>query len=241
MEILYRDEWLVAVYKPAGMLVHRSRIDPRETQVALQVVRDRLGQWVYPVHRLDKPVAGVLLMALSPDAARVMGDRFTQASVFKSYLAVVRGYTAERGSIDYPLREQLDVTTDAGADPNKPAQRAVTEYERLASVELPLSVGRYPTARYSLLRVMPRTGRKHQIRRHLKHIFHPLIGDTTYGDGRHNQLFRQHFTCARLLLLAQRLRFTHPVTRAEVTVEATPDAEFQSMLAALGWTDARYG
>lgn len=240
MDIVYRDDWLVAVYKPAGMLVHRSKIDPRETKVAVQWLRDYLGQWVYPVHRLDKPVAGLLLMALSPEAARELGARFTEGSISKSYLAVVRGYTPASGSIDYPLREDLDIKTDARADPDKAAQHAITDYERLGSVELPLPVGRYPTARYSLLRVRPRTGRKHQIRRHLKHIFHPLVGDTTHGDGRHNLFFRQHFACARLLLVAQQLRFVHPFTRAQITLGTTPDAEFQSMLAALGWADVRY-
>lgn len=232
---MYRDDWLVAVYKPAGMLVHRTKIDAREMRVALQTVRNCLGRRVYPVHRLDKPVAGLLLMALSPEAARAMVALFAHGAVHKSYIAVVRGYTSASGSIDYALREQLDVTTDALADVGKTAQHAITHFQRLATVELPLAVGRYPTARYSLLRVMPQTGRKHQIRRHMKHIFHPVIGDTTHGDGRHNQLFRRHLACYRLLLAAQGLRFIHPFTGVELALKEPLDGEFQNVLTALGW------
>lgn len=237
MEILYRDDWLVAAYKPAGMLVHRSKVDPRETRIAVQTLRDCLGQRVYPVHRLDKPVAGLLLMALSADAARGMTELFSQGAVHKSYVAVTRGYAPESGMIDYSLREEWDAATDALADRVKAARRAVTDFARLATVELPFPVGRYATARYSLLRVNPQTGRKHQIRRHMKHIFHPLIGDTTHGDGRHNQFFRQHFGCARLLLAASGLRFRHPFTGAAITLQAPLDGEFHRVLAALGWED----
>lgn len=240
MEILYRDNWLVAVYKPAGMLVHRSKVDPRETRIAVQALRDCLGQRVYPVHRLDKPVAGLLLMALSADAARGMAELFSQGTVHKSYVAVTRGYAPESGTIDYALREEWDAATDALADRAKAAQRAVTDFARLATAELPFPVGRYATARYSLLCVNPQTGRKHQIRRHMKHIFHPLIGDTTHGDGRHNQFFRQHFGCARLLLAATGLSFRHPFTGAAIALQAPLDGELQSLLAALGWKDVRF-
>lgn len=186
MDILYRDDTLVAVNKPAGLLVHRSAIDHHETRYALQIVRDQLGRRVYPVHRLDKPTSGILVFALDQDTARRMTKLFAEGAVEKTYLAVVRGYTDEAGTIDYALEEQLDRMTDNKALRDKPAQPAVTHYRRLGIAELPFAVGRYPTARYSLLRVSPKTGRKHQIRRHMKHIFHPVVGDTSHGDGRHN-------------------------------------------------------
>ena len=230
LNILYRDETLIAIDKPSGLLVHRSLIDKHETRFAIQLLRDQIGQRVYPLHRLDKPTSGVLLFALSEDAARSMGAVFEDNAVSKKYLAVVRGYTPEQDRIDYPLREDLDRMTDARAQQDKPAQPAVTDYTRLATLELQISDGRHPTSRYSLLKVTPHTGRKHQIRRHMKHVFHPLVGDTTHGDGRHNRIFREHLHCQRLLLCAQQLSFTHPDTRAQITIRAPLDAEFQRIV-----------
>ena len=237
LEILYQDDCLVAVNKPAGLLVHRSLIDKHETRFAMQMVRDQIGQRVYPVHRLDKPTSGVLLFALDSDTARRMTERFATAEVQKRYQAIVRGYTDEQGVIDYPLKEELDKMTDAKADQNKQAQPAITEYLRLATVELPFPVGRYATARYSLLQVTPKTGRKHQIRRHMKHIFHPIVGDTTYGDGKQNQFFRNQFNCHRLLLAATYLTFEHPVTAAKVEIHAPVDEQFAGLIEALGWRE----
>jgi tRNA pseudouridine65 synthase len=237
MDILYRDDQLIAINKPSGLLVHRSRIDRQAQRYALQQLRDQIGQRVYPLHRLDKPTSGVLLFALDPDSARQMMPLFSDGRISKHYLAVVRGYTAETDTIDYPLREELDKMTDAGVDPEKPAQAAITRITRLATVELPVAVGRYSTARYSLLSVMPKTGRRHQIRRHLKHIFHPVIGDTTHGDGRHNRFFRRQLTCRRLLLAATEMVFDHPLTRAAVCIRAPLDREFSTVIDSLGWSD----
>lgn len=234
-DILYRDEHLIAVHKPPGLLVHRSGIDRHETRFALQLVRDHIGRRVYPVHRLDKPTSGVLLFALDPDTARLLTEQFTANAVHKTYLAVVRGYAPDADRIDYPLREQLDRMTDARARDDKPAQPAVTEYRCLNRVELPCPVGRYPTARYSLLEVQPRTGRKHQIRRHMKHVFHPVIGDTTHGDGRHNRFFREHFGCQRLLLCATALCLQHPRLDRPLEVRTRPDNDFRELLHELGW------
>jgi len=224
-EILFLDPYLAAIHKPAGMLVHRSLIDRHETRFAMQWLRDRLRRRVYICHRLDKPTSGVLLFALAPEIARRMGAQFATRGVEKRYLAVVRGHL-EDGRIDYPLVERPDAYADALADPDKPAQPAVTDYRCLARCELPYPVGRYATARYSLLEVTPRTGRKHQIRRHFKHIFHPLIGDTSYGDGRHNQLFRDRFACGRLLLTAVGLTFRHPLEDRPLHIQGAPDPEF---------------
>ncbi|MGB7216855.1 MAG: tRNA pseudouridine(65) synthase TruC [Gammaproteobacteria bacterium] len=237
MDILYRDDTLVAVNKPAGLLVHRSAIDRHETRYALQIVRDQLGRRVYPVHRLDKPTSGILVFALDQDTARRMTKLFAEGAVEKTYLAVVRGYTDEAGTIDYALEEQLDRMTDNKALRDKPAQPAVTHYRRLGIAELPFAVGRYPTARYSLLRVSPKTGRKHQIRRHMKHIFHPVVGDTSHGDGRHNAFFRTHFGCRRLLLSATSLAFAHPDTGERLRLEAPLDDSFRRIVDNLGWGD----
>lgn len=225
LDILYRDEWLVAVHKPSGLLVHRSPIAPESENFALQIVRDQIGQWVYPLHRLDRPTSGVLLFALDSETARLGGALFTERQVEKRYLAVVRGYTLEEETIDYPLREE----------PHLPEQQAVTRYRRLATVELPIPIGRYPSARYSLVEVWPETGRFRQIRKHFHHIFHPLIGDISHGEGRHNRLFREHFDSHRLLLYATDLHLSHPRSGNPLQLHAPLDANTQNLFAALGW------
>lgn len=238
MEILYIDDWLAALHKPSGLLVHRSLIDKGETRFAVQLARDQIGRRVYPVHRLDKPTSGVLLFALSAEVARALNAQFTAGQVCKTYRAIVRGYIDEAGVIDYALTEVLDRMVDRRADPNKAAQPAVTRYRRLGTVELAQPVGRYSSARYSLVELQPRTGRKHQLRRHLKHIFHPIIGDTTHGDGRHNQLFRDRFDNRRLLLAATALELIHPVTEKTLSVQARPAEDFQRIADQLGWHSA---
>jgi len=175
MDIIFQDDNLVAINKPAGLLVHRSDIDRHETQNAVDLMREQLGQKVYPVHRLDKPTAGVLVFALNSDMARQMMQVFMGAGVKKTYLALVRGYLPEQGSIDYPLKEQLDKMTDAKAQQDKEAQPAISHYQRLATVELPFAVGRYASCRYSLAMLQPETGRKHQLRRHMNISSTPLL------------------------------------------------------------------
>jgi tRNA pseudouridine65 synthase len=240
VKVLYLDGDVVAVHKPPGMLVHRGEGRRAAGPFALQIARDQLGRRLYPVHRLDRATSGVLLFALSAEAARFLGAAFGAGSVDKRYIAVVRGFTDEQGAIDYALREVADGAAppvSAAAD-DRPAQPALTLYRRLATAELPVQVGRYPTARYSLLDLRPRTGRMHQIRRHLKHIAHPIIGDTTHGDGRHNRLFRERLGCARLLLAATGLTFPHPRAGRPVTVSASLDFQFRSVLRELGWEEA---
>jgi tRNA pseudouridine65 synthase len=233
LDILYQDDDLVAINKPSGLLVHRSMIDRHETEFAIQTTRDQIGQFVYPVHRLDKPTSGVLLFALSSDVARKLTQQFMDKRVQKRYLAVVRGHTKKSESIDYPLKEQRDKMTDAKVAHDKKAQIAVTHYTRHAMVELPFAVGRYATARYSLLHLHPETGRKHQIRRHLKHIFHPIVGDTSHGDGKHNVFFRQYFDCYRLLLHADRLSLTHPISQDKIVIKAPLEGDFKTIVASL--------
>ncbi len=235
LDILYRDEHLVAINKPAGLLVHRSEIDRHETRFAIQLLRDQIGQRVYPVHRLDKPTSGVLLFALHPEANRQMTQAFMSGRVSKTYLAVVRGYTEESGHIDHPLSRRLDRIADRDAQQDKEAQSATTDYRRLATIELPYRVDRYPSSRYSLVELKPTTGRKHQLRRHMKQISHPIIGDTTYGKSRHNNLFTEQFGSRRLLLAATRLRCTHPETGQALTINSPLESNFSQLLTTLGW------
>ncbi len=235
LQILYRDEHLVAVNKPSGLLVHRSEIDRHETRFAMQIVRDQIGRRVFPVHRLDKPTSGVLLFALNAQAAARMMDLFSAGGIGKTYLAVVRGWAPEELVIDHPLVEEDRPPSEVQPARVQPAQPAITRLRRLATVELPLPSGPHPTSRYSLVELQPQTGRRHQLRRHMKHLFHPIIGDTTHGDGRHNALFRSEFDCARLLLAAVRFGFLHPHTGSFLEIRAPLDGDFMLVLARLGW------
>ena len=237
LEILYRDEFLVAINKPSGLLVHRSPIDRHETEFAVQILRDQIGQFVYPVHRLDKPTSGVLLFALDKESARVMGEQFMSRETKKSYIAVVRGYTDESGEIEHALTLKLDKIADKDSAKDKKAQEATTRYERLATVELPFAVGKYDKTRYSLVRLTPLTGRKHQLRRHMKHISHNILGDTKHGRGEHNKFIREEFGCHRMLLHANELQIKHPLANEMLIIQAPLDETFKAIFNAFKWDD----
>ncbi|MFO7550057.1 MAG: pseudouridine synthase [Haliea sp.] len=225
----------MAINKPPGLLVHRSAIDRHETRFALQLLRDQLGRRVYPVHRLDKPTSGLMLFALDSGTARLLSSQFADRSIEKSYLAIVRGWSPEQGRINHPLREHPDaVETATGRDTPK-VYAAVTEYQRLATVELDIAVDRYPRTRYSLVLLHPLTGRRHQLRRHMKHISHPIIGDANHGKGVHNRFFQQALGCQRLLLASVAIKFQHPRSGEQLHLRAAPGAEFEHVAARFGW------
>ncbi|MGM0595184.1 MAG: pseudouridine synthase [Pseudomonadota bacterium] len=228
LTILYRDEHYIAVDKPSGLQVHRSWISEETEHFLLQRLRDQIGQRVYTIHRLDRPTSGVIIFGLSSEAARAMCGVFERREAEKGYLAVARGYCDEVGHIDYALREE----------PDKPLQEAVTDYRTLATVELPIPIGRYHSARYSLVAITPLTGRSRQIRKHFHHISHPLIGDTSHGEGRHNRLFRERFGIHRLLLHAHRLSLPHPVNGDRLTITAPLPEAFARLKQAFGWERA---
>ena len=235
LEIIYQDEYLVVINKPSGLLVHKSMIDRHEIYFAMKMLRDQIGQWVYPVHRLDKPTSGVLLFALDSHTAKLLSEQFKVHSIEKTYIAVVRGYIQEYGVIDYPLSVKLDKITDKKADKTKEAEDAITSYKRVAQVELDFAVGRYDKTRYSLVELKPSTGRKHQLRRHMKHLSHHILGDTKYGRGEHNKLIRQEFDCHRLLLHALSLKITHPYTDKEMIFDAKLDTTFNTIFERFSW------
>ena len=211
IDFLYRDSDIAVVNKPSGMLVHRGW--DNDKVVAMTVVRDHLGQYVYPVHRLDRPTSGALIFALHKEAARALSQAFESGQVNKGYLALVRGIAPPSGTIDHPIPKE----------PNKERVPALTEFRRLFEYE-----------RYSLVAAWPKTGRLHQIRRHLKHISHPLIGDTKYGKGDHNRFFRETFGLMRLGLHASSVSFPHPQTGEELQVEAPMPKDFAEPLRAIG-------
>lgn len=223
LEVLHQDPWLVAINKPSGLLVHRSWMDLSATEFAVQRLRDQIGHWVQPVHRLDRPTSGVLLFALDPDIANRLMEAFAQRQPNKRYLAVVRGWMQGTGCVDAPLCREVDAYTQASS---AVLQDACTHWKSLGTAEFPHPVGRYSSARVSLLELQPTTGRKHQLRRHLAHVRHPIIGDTRHGDGAQNRWFRECFGMHRLMLHALSLHVEHPVTGQQLCLEAKPDADF---------------
>jgi tRNA pseudouridine65 synthase len=202
VEPLYRDDRLVVVNKPAGMLVHRGWANDRVTLLSL--VRNQLGQHVYPAHRLDRATSGILLFALDPAVAALLQAMFSAGAVIKNYLALTRGVTPQLGLVDHALAKSKD-------HDKQPAQTAL---RRLATFE-----------RYSLIEARTFTGRQHQIRRHLKHLAHPLIGDTRYGKGVHNRRFRSEFSLQRLALHASKLKFEHPLSGETLELRAPLPAD----------------
>ncbi len=229
LTILYRDDYYIAIDKPSGLLVHRSPIDKNETQFALQQVRNQIAQHIYPIHRLDKPTSGVLLFGLSSESAHKMQQQFLtnknltdpstinnqpSSIVQKIYHAIVRGYTPKNLTIDRPVKAQLDKKYSTNTIP-KDGQTLLTT---LAQYELPFQVDKYPNSRYSLVKLIPFTGRRHQLRYHMKHISHPIIGDAKYGKSKHNQLFTTLFNNQRLCLNATQLIFQHPYSQEKITI-----------------------
>lgn len=226
---------MVAINKPAGLLVHRSNIDRHETEFALQQLRDQLNQHVFPVHRLDKPTSGILLFALSSPIARQLTEAFSNNNINKTYLAIVRGYCPEQTIIDHPLKHQYDKMTDRQSKKGKPPQQAITHCRRLATIELPFAVDRYPKCRYSLVEAKPETGRKHQIRRHLKHIAHPIIGDPKYGKSIHNHFFSDQLGLRGLLLHAHKISLKHPTTDDTINISAPMSEVFERAFELFNW------
>jgi len=222
IEIIFQNDNLVVVNKPAGMLVHRSTISS-DNCFLLQILRKQLGRMVFPAHRLDRPTSGLMVFGLTQGIVSRLGVAFQQGEVEKGYLAVVRGWLHERAVVDYPLKKEGE-----GEE-----QEAVSTYEPLGRIEFPWPAGGFPSARYSLLRIVPKTGRWHQIRRHMAHIRHPVVGDTGHGDGKHNRLFREHLHIHRLMLHASSLSLREPVTGQPLSFFLKPEDSFNQLFPAL--------
>lgn len=227
LELLHLDDELVAINKPHSLAVHRSRLIGADDDYVMDRLALQVSGRLHAVHRLDRATSGVMLVARSRETAAAIGAQFMARTVAKSYLAVVRGWPAEEGRIDYPL---------SGSSLSGEAKPALTDWQRLATIEIPIATGRYPQQRYALLEVVPQTGRYRQIRRHFHHLSHHLLGDTSHGRGDHNRLIRQHFGVHRLLLHAWTLGVTDPRTGSAMDFVAPLDAPWQRLLDAFGWT-----
>jgi tRNA pseudouridine65 synthase len=223
LEIIFQDDYLVAVNKPNGLLVHRSSIASLETIFALQLVRDQTGKKVYPVHRLDRKTSGVLVFAFDGETAKLLQEQFSGHTVSKKYLAITRGYFPDEIEVDYPLTN----------DRNK-KQEAITFFKTLKRTTLDIPLGEHPTSRYSLVEIFPKTGRQHQIRKHCNHLRHPIIGDRPHGCTKQNRLFKERWQMTTMLLHAEALSFVHPVSGADIILKAGLNEEFLRMKEILG-------
>ncbi len=224
LEILFRDEYLIAVNKPHGLLVHRSPIASDVKEFALQLLKNQIGQWVNPVHRIDRKTGGILLFALDKETEKAMQQQFAENKVQKKYLAIVRGHTPDEQEIDYPLRKE-----------NGTLQDAFTAYKTLQRAELDIALGAHATSRYSLVEAKPTTGRMHQLRKHFSHIFHPIIGDRTHGCNKQNRMFKTTWEMETMLLHASELSFLHPITRTQIDIKAPLQKEFLRVMQLMGW------
>lgn len=220
LTVLYADDALAVIDKPAGLMVHDSALARGETDFAADRLREQFGKPIFLVHRLDRATSGCLLLAFDRDTASTLGKVLMSREVEKDYWAVCRGWPEVEFTVDYAL--------DGG--PGKPLKKpAVTRFQRLATTELDFAAGGFERSRYAWLCAQPHTGRFRQIRRHLKHLSHHLIGDTSHGDGRHNRHFRM-LGIHRMLLHARRLAFVHPHTAQRLEMLAPVDAEFARAL-----------
>lgn len=234
LEILHIDDDLVVINKPSGLLVHRTDLAKHEQDAVVQRLNEQLGRWVYPVHRLDRATSGVLVMALNETVAGQLGEQFMARTTGKNYLAIVRGHTADQGTIDYPLAKLNEEKGRARFKIEGTEKEAVSHFQTLESFVIPVAVSRYHEMRLSLVSVQPEQGRTHQIRRHLKHIFHPILGDTRYGCRHHNQVMRSHWSEAlRLMLHAKQLSFTHPSTQLRMSITAPISDDMQQLIDSL--------
>ena len=219
LEILYKDDFLIAVNKPHGLLVHRSSIANDTTEFALQKLRDQIGMTVYPAHRLDRKTGGVLLFSLDKETDRLAQTLFAEKKIDKRYWAILRGFCPDKGVIDYPLIKE-----------NGTSQNAITHFQRLAQAEIEVPHGKFPTSRYSLVEANPETGRMHQLRRHFAHILYPIIGDRPHGCNKQNKLWKERFAMDTMLLHATSLSFQHPHSGETIEIKADLQPEFLRVL-----------
>ena len=220
LEILYQDEYIIAINKPSGLLVHKSFYARDAKVFAIQELRNQIGgQHVYPIHRLDRKTSGVLLFALDKEALKIMNDRFATREVEKKYLAILRGWSPDELTIDY------DLTNDDGVK-----QNAITYFHRLQKAETELEFNNHPTSRYCLVEAIPETGRMHQLRKHFKHILHPILGSRPHGCNKQNKFWLEKFQMNTMLLHASELSFIHPYSNEKMVIKADLSDEFKRVL-----------
>lgn len=211
IEIIYQDDILVAVNKPNNFLIHQSHYARNiKEPTLLEVLQQQLGFPLYPIHRLDRKTSGIILLLKNNEFIPEFQALFTNNIIHKTYFAIVRGYSPATGTIDSPVKND-----DTGV-----YKDALTNYSTSATVELDIPVTPYDKSRYSLIKLMPETGRMHQLRKHLNKINHPIVGDYKYGDRFHNRMYETQFDCNYMFLHAYKIEFTHPLTAQKMCLTA---------------------
>lgn len=219
LEILYQDEYFVAINKPHGLLVHRTKIAADADEFALQLLKQQLNRYVYPVHRLDRKTAGILLFAFDKTTTANLQAQLQSKCTQKQYLALVRGFFPKEITADRPL------TNDRGK-----TQEALTRFKCLRHIEIPVPYGNFQTSRYALIQAYPQTGRMHQIRKHCYQLRHPIIGDRPHGCNKQNKLFKEKWDMTTMLLHAQSMTLKRTDTDENITITAPLSDEFHRTL-----------
>ncbi|MDD2799247.1 MAG: pseudouridine synthase [Bacteroidales bacterium] len=209
LPLLYSDEYLTAIDKPCGLLVHRTTIAEENAPAALQILHNQLNRMVYPVHRIDRPTSGVVLFAHSPEIARKLQENLKEFSTQKKYTALVRGWITEE------YISKREVKNDRGN-----LQSAETRFIPIKNFELPLKTDRYESARFSIIEAYPATGRWHQIRQHLAQMRHYIINDRVHGDGKQNRIFTEQIGIEEMFLHATSIQINHPITDQSTAIKA---------------------
>lgn len=227
-QIIHSDDDLVVAYKPSHLLVHRTDMASRDCDNLRDrlIVEGMLDHSGHPVNRIDRPTSGLVVFSRHAEAHRMLHAQFAEHRIEKSYMAVVRGWLKDECTVDKPLPTSHNSTP-------KPA---TTRFTPLAHAEWDVPITRYPTSRFSLVACNPTTGRYHQIRLHLRHLRHPIIGDTAHGDKPHNRYFEAHFTHRPLYLHAGRLALTHPDGSPRCWEVPLPGT-WQEVMQRFGWAD----
>ena len=219
LEIVFDDMHIIGINKPPNIAVHKSKVVGNQDVFVLQLLRNQVGYKVYPIHRLDSKTSGVLLFAKSSQDVANFQQLFYTKNIKKDYLAIVRGFFPEKQTLDYGLK------TEDGK-----IQEAITSFSLINKYELPIPFGKHSSSRYSLISCAPLTGRTHQIRRHLAHLNHPIIGDRPHGCNKQNKLFKERWDMYSMLLHAKSVSFIHPITNQKMHIEAKVSGEFKRML-----------
>lgn len=222
LDIIYQDNDMVVINKPHGLLVHRSPIAADVQEFALQMLRDQIQKKVFPVHRLDRKTSGVLVFGLSSEAAHKIQQQLESTESQKKYMAIVRGFFPDAIEVDYPLINDKGKTQDA-----------LTVFRTINRSELPIPFGKFQTSRYSLIEAYPKTGRMHQIRKHLNHLRHPIIGDRPHGCNKQNKLFKERWGMTTMMLHAKELCIKHPFKDEELVLKAPLYPTFSQMIETL--------
>jgi len=229
IEILWQDEYLAIINKPAELIIHASAIS-RDRDTLIRRLRNQFENPPIPVHRLDRPVSGVIVAAFDSDSAACLSKAFREGEVHKNYIAIVRGHLKGEGLIDLPLKNER----------SGEMQESRTTYRHLADIELPLSSRKYPTSRYSLVMASPETGRYHQIRRHLARMGYPIVGDTSHGDSYCNHQFEENFGVRGLMLHSHSVCLKHPHREETVQLESPLRMEMQNICRQFHWSSSLF-